>query len=130
MSKDSQTPVKTKLKEQHLLVRDLTFSCHIGLTDEERARPQRLRVNLDLTLAPKAVNNDEIDETVNYGTLVRHVRTACVESNVRLLETLADLITQACFFHDQIQTARIRIEKLDRYPDVAGVGIEVVRERA
>ncbi|WP_020591121.1 dihydroneopterin aldolase [Kiloniella laminariae] len=131
MAPEKKLPaIKSNLTEQRLVVRDLTLSCHIGLTDEERLRPQRLRVSLELSLNPVAVNDDQIDETVNYGTLVKKVRDVCLKNNVRLLETLATQISEACFFDERIKTVAMRIEKLDRYPDVAGVGIEITRTRS
>ncbi|KLN62225.1 hypothetical protein WH96_01490 [Kiloniella spongiae] len=120
----------SQLTEQKLAVRDLTLSCNIGLTEEERLRPQRLKVNLELTLNPLPVLNDEIDETINYGTLVKKVRNVCLQTKVKLLETLANDISETCFFDDRIKAVHMRIEKLDRYPDVAGVGIEITRRRS
>ncbi|WP_085907291.1 dihydroneopterin aldolase [Kiloniella majae] len=120
----------SQLTEQKLTVRDLTLSCNIGLTEEERLRPQRLKVNLELTLNPLPVLKDEIDETINYGTLVKKVRNVCLQTKVKLLETLANDISETCFFDDRIKTVHMRIEKLDRYPDVAGVGIEITRHRS
>ena len=49
--------------------------------------------------------------------------------SARLLETLFEEITAACFFDPRITKAAVRIEKLDRYHDIAGIGIEMVRER-
>lgn len=120
----------SQLIEQKLTVRDLTLSCNIGLTEEERLRPQRLKLNLELTLSPRPVLNDEIDETINYGILVKKVRNVCLQTKVKLLETLANDISETCFFDDRIKVVHMRIEKLDRYPDVAGVGIEITRRRA
>ncbi|WP_343562289.1 dihydroneopterin aldolase [Kiloniella sp. b19] len=119
----------TTLTEQLIHIRDMTVSCHIGLTDEERERPQRLRLNVTLTLDPQATPNDAIDETINYGTLTKVVRQTVLENRVRLLETLFDQVVEACFFDDRIKKVAVKIEKLDRYPDVAGIGIEMVRER-
>ena len=130
MASESKTTTDSLLTKQKLVVRDLSLSCHIGLTDEERIRPQRLKLNLELTLNPIPVLNDEIDETINYGVLVKKVRNVCVETKVKLLETLANDISETCFFDDRIKVVHMRIEKLDRYPDVAGVGIEITRTRS
>ncbi len=130
MASESKTTTDSLLTKQKLVVRDLSLSCHIGLTDEERIRPQRLKLNLELTLNPISVLNDEIDETINYGVLVKKVRNVCVETKVKLLETLANDISETCFFDDRIKVVHMRIEKLDRYPDVAGVGIEITRTRS
>ncbi len=130
MTSEKSTISGSQLIEQKLTVRDLTLSCNIGLTEEERLRPQRLKVNLELTLNPLPVLNDEINETINYGTLVKKVRNVCLQTKVKLLETLANDISETCFFDDRIKTVHMRIEKLDRYPDVAGVGIEITRHRS
>ncbi|MEH6630101.1 MAG: dihydroneopterin aldolase [Halopseudomonas aestusnigri] len=129
MASENKTTADSLLTKQKLVVRDLSLSCHIGLTDEERIRPQRLKLNLELTLNPIPVLKDEIDETINYGVLVKKVRNVCVETKVKLLETLANDISETCFFDDRIKVVHMRIEKLDRYPDVAGVGIEITRTR-
>ncbi|OUS14640.1 hypothetical protein A9Q97_03510 [Rhodospirillales bacterium 47_12_T64] len=130
MASGNTTATNSKLTEQKLIVRDLSLSCHIGLTEEERLRTQRLKISLELTLNPVPVLNDEIDETINYGILVKKVRNVCLETKVKLLETLANDISETCFFDDRIKVVHMRIEKLDRYPDVAGVGIEITRTRS
>ncbi|WP_419903810.1 dihydroneopterin aldolase [Kiloniella sp.] len=130
MASENKTTTDSNLTEQKLVVRDLSLSCHIGLTEEERLRPQRLKLTLELTLNPVPVINDEIDETINYGVLVKKVRNVCLETKVKLLETLANDISETCFFDDRIKIVHMRIEKLDRYPDVAGVGIEITRTRS
>ncbi|MFD2204253.1 dihydroneopterin aldolase [Kiloniella antarctica] len=129
MASVNKTTTDSNLTEQKLVVRDLSLSCNIGLTEEERIRPQRLKLNLELTLNPIPVLKDEIDETINYGVLVKKVRNVCLETKVKLLETLANDISETCFFDDRIKIVHMRIEKLDRYPDVAGVGIEITRTR-
>ncbi len=123
------TLADTALTSQRIVVRDMTLTCRIGLSDEERARSQRLRLNLEIEIQPAAPNQDEISEVVHYGHLVARIRNTCLDNNVKLLETLADQVIEACFFDARVVATRIRIEKLDRYPDVGGIGIEIERRR-
>ncbi|TQV83571.1 dihydroneopterin aldolase [Denitrobaculum tricleocarpae] len=120
---------QTALTTQRVVIRDMTLTCSIGLSDEERARSQRLRLNFEIDIQPSAPSDDEIAEVVHYGHLVSRIRRTCLENNVRLLETLADQILETCFFDKRVISARVRIEKLDRYPDVGGIGIEIERQR-
>lgn len=120
---------QTTLTTQRVVIRDMTLTCSIGLSDEERARSQRLRLNFEIEIQPSAPNQDEIAEVVHYGHLVSRIRRTCLESEVRLLETLADQLLETCFFDERVISARTRIEKLDRYPDVGGIGIEIERRR-
>ena len=109
---------------QRILMSDLTLPCRIGVTEAERAERQRLRFNLRLEIRPDPPRQDSITEVVDYGRLVARIRNVCAEVEVRLLESLSERIAQACFLDDQVIGARVRIEKLDRYPDVGGIGSE------
>ena len=109
---------------QRILMSDLTLPCRIGVTEAERAERQRLRFNLRLEIRPGPPREDTITEVVDYGRLVARIRNVCAEVEVRLLESLSERIAQACFLDDRVVGARVRIEKLDRYPDVGGIGSE------
>ena len=85
------------LTGQALLLRDLIVSCHIGVTDRERASPQRLLLNLTARLLPRQPRHDDVGEVVDYGALARQVREACQSTSAKLLETLCAEIAAACF---------------------------------
>lgn len=114
---------------QKVVIRDLTLSCSIGLSEDERARRQRLRLNLELEVKPKLPRDDGIAEVVDYSEIVRRVRTACRDSRVRLVETLAGAVAEACFEDKRITAVTLRIEKLDRYADIGGIGVDMHFER-
>lgn len=110
---------------QKIVVRDLTLSSSIGITAQERARLQRIRVNLEIDVAVAKPATDRIAEVVNYSGLVGQVREVCTNTGAQLLETLAAEVANACCQDDRVQAVTVRIEKLDRYADVGGVGVEV-----
>jgi dihydroneopterin aldolase len=112
-----------------LIVRDLDLTCLIGVYDRERGKPQRLRVNMEVAVRPPAAYDDDFAEVVDYSAVLKRVRAAAAESEVFLLETLADRILCLCFAEPRVLAAKVRIEKLDRYADLAGLGIELERRR-
>ncbi|HIC81690.1 MAG TPA: dihydroneopterin aldolase [Kiloniellaceae bacterium] len=114
---------------QRVVIRDLTVSCSIGVSDEERTRRQRLRLNLELLVEPQPPQHDNINEVLDYGVLAEAIRKRSMAGGVRLLETLAEDLAGICFGFAQVLEARIRIEKLDRYADIGGIGIEIERRR-
>jgi dihydroneopterin aldolase len=126
----SLAEVDTEAVGQCIIVRDLSLSCRIGVTEDERARRQRIRLNLVLEVEPDPPEHDRIAEVVHYGHVVELVRRTCLRAEVQLLETLAEQIAKACFFDDRIRTVKVRIEKLDRYADIGGIGIELERRRS
>ncbi len=110
---------------QKIILRDMTLSCAIGITKEERARPQRLRLNLEVEVLPERPSKDTVGEVVHYGHLAQKLRDVCAGTGAQLLETLAQELAEACCFDPRVQAVRIRIEKLDRYADMGGIGVEI-----
>lgn len=124
---ESGGPVE--IAAQRVLLSDLTLPCRIGVTEEERAERQRLRFNITIEVRPEAPREDKITEVVDYGPLVAKIREVCAQVEFRLLESLAKQVAIACFFDARVLCARVRVEKLDRYPDVGGIGCELEYRR-
>ena len=121
---ETTAPRATTVTAQRILLSDLTLPCRIGVTEAERSERQRLRFNLQLEIRPDPPRDDKITEVVDYGRLVARIRGVCAEVEFRLLESLSERIAEACFLDERVIGARVRIEKLDRYPDVGGIGSE------
>jgi len=119
----------TRVTAQRMFVRDLTITSHLGVSERERAKPQRLRINVELEVDPQRPIDDDPQNIVDYRWVVPSIREIARDGAPRLLESLADRIAESCFYDPRTRRVRVRIEKLDRYSDAAGVGIEVEHER-
>lgn len=113
---------------RHVFVRDLVLDAHIGVRAFEKGRRQRVRINLDLGVDDEEVE-DKLESVVCYDDLTAAVRNIVKEGHVHLIETLAERIAEACFRDRRVRTARVRVEKLDIYPDAVSVGVEIERAR-
>lgn len=115
---------------RHVFVRDLVLSCNIGVHRHERHGPQRVRLNLDLAVRENAAPLvDQLTNVVCYEEVVTGVRAIVGSGHVNLVETLAERIATFCLRDGRVAEARIRVEKLDVFADVASVGVEIVRRR-
>lgn len=114
---------------RHVFIRDLVLMCSIGVYDHEHEAPQRIRVNLDLTVS-ESHHNDNIDNVVCYEQVSNKVREIVSGDHTNLCETLAEKIAAACLDDIRVQCARIRVEKLDVFEDIASVGVEIERFNA
>jgi len=122
---------------RHVFVHDLVLEARIGVYADEQGRTQRVRINVDLgvvdegsrPLSRVAVGRDDLARVVDYSVIVDGVRAIVAAGHVQLVETLAERIAESCLADERILTARIRVEKLDIYPDAAGVGVEIERRR-
>lgn len=113
-----------------LFVRDLELEGRIGVRAHERGRNQRVRINLELTVRDPALPlADRYANVVCYDEVVSAVRRLVAAGHVNLVETLAERIAALCLEDPRVEAAKVRVEKLDVYPDAAGVGVEIERFR-
>lgn len=118
-----------------VLIRDLVLAARIGVWKREKNVDQRVRVNVEL-LAERAGplvaadgRSGRRDRILRYDTVVAAVRRLIDEGHIDLCETLAERIALLCLENRRVRIARVRVEKLDVYPDAASVGAEVERHR-
>jgi 7,8-dihydroneopterin aldolase/epimerase/oxygenase len=130
MGRDKPAPPEATLKgESHIFVRDLILNARIGLHQHERIASQRIRVNLDLTVADGGPIDDDYDKVVCYGELVMGVRQVVGAGHVNLVETLAERIAAMCLSDRRVLSTRVKVEKLDVFPEAESVGVEIERFR-
>lgn len=113
-----------------VFVRDLDVLCSIGIYDHERQKPQRVRINAELTVVPSIVQRaEDIDDVLNYETIIEGVEAITREGHIDLVETLADRIANLCLTDRRVQSVRITVEKLDVYKQAGSVGCAIERRR-
>jgi 7,8-dihydroneopterin aldolase/epimerase/oxygenase len=113
---------------RHVLVRDLVLACEIGALRHERGARQRVRINLDLSAREEpAPIADDLRNVVCYDEVVSAIRRLTAAGHMNLVETLAERIAELCLADARVRIARVRVEKLDVYPDAGSVGVEIER---
>jgi dihydroneopterin aldolase len=122
---------------RHVFIRDMVLQASIGVHPPEHEATQRVRINLDLgveddgarKLSRTGVGRDELKRVVDYERLANTVRGIVAAGHVRLVETLAERIAEACLADGRVQLARVRVEKLDVFPDAGSAGVEIERRQ-
>jgi dihydroneopterin aldolase len=120
---------------RHMFIRDLVLAASIGVYAHEHEAAQRIRINIDLAVADDgggqisraAVGQDDLARVVDYEAIVIRVRAIVAAGHVQLVETLAERLAESCLADPRVQTARVRVEKLDVFADAASAGVEVER---
>lgn len=76
-----------------ILIRGLRLDATLGVTDEERQTPQPIRIDLEILAdLHKAGDSDDLDDTLDYGTIVEAVSRLVRSRSPRLVENLAEEI--------------------------------------
>lgn len=91
-----------------ILVSNAEYWCHIGVTPEERARAQRLLVDLSITCRPPAA--DTIDSTLNYSALNKRLG-ARLEQECALLETAGRWIVEELLSYSAVERVSVCVKK-------------------
>jgi dihydroneopterin aldolase len=122
-------PSTASARMMKVLVRDLVLPARIGVYQHEKLGTQRVRINLELLCTEHPAINDDLNNVVNYAALVDQVRAIVDAGHINLVETLADRVAQACLDDRRVQSAKVRIEKLDVFQEADSVGVEIERAR-
>ena len=87
---------------------------HHGVFDFERENGQVFVIDLTLGLdtAP-AARSDDLQDTVDYGSLVAAVAQAVESDPVDLIETLAQRIAGVCLLDARVEWTRVTVHKPD-----------------
>jgi 7,8-dihydroneopterin aldolase/epimerase/oxygenase len=119
-----------KARVRHVFVRDLECMALIGIYDHEKVKPQRIIVNIDLSVQESEVPmDDDISHVVSYEIIAKKVESILAEGHINLVETLCEKIAQSCLKDKRVLASRVRVEKPDIIPNARSVGVEIERGR-
>lgn len=91
---------------------DIECRSRIGVTPEERVRPQSIRVDLDLSLDLEAAgNSDAIDLTVDYVRVVDRVQAIAAKKEYLLVEALARTLCRSLLEENPIDRVQVTVRK-------------------
>jgi 7,8-dihydroneopterin aldolase/epimerase/oxygenase len=113
---------------RHVFVRDLELMALIGIYDHEKVKPQRVVVNIDLSVK-EGSGDDDISHVVSYEIVVKKAEAIIAEGHINLVETLCERIAASCLTDKRVMAARVRVEKPDIIPNARSVGVEIERAR-
>ena len=115
---------------RHVFVRDLDLMALIGIYEHEKTQPQRIIVNIDLSvLEGDGPQGDDIGHVVSYEIVVKKVEQIIADGHINLVETLCEKIAAACLKDKRVMAARVRVEKPDIIKNARSVGVEIERQR-
>ena len=111
-----------------VFVHDFVVEASVGAYADERAKPQRLRFNVDVDVRRPAAAGDDMRDVFSYDVIVDAIRLRLGRGHVAMVETLAEDLAAVVMANELALRVTVRVEKLDV---IAGaVGVEVARTRS
>ena len=104
------------------------FYC-VGVTDEERAKPQRLLISVDMGYDfTSAALSDRIEKTINYESLVKDLLKFGEGRSWKLLERLVSNIADMIMAEYKPQAVGVEAKKFV-IPQARHVAVSITRTR-
>jgi FolB domain-containing protein len=95
-----------------------TLNLRIGVGDEERSKPQPIRITIACAVDIGAAStSDDLRRTVNYSLIRNEILDRSSTASYRLLERFAGEILEICFRHPTVRRCRVKVEKLTIFED-------------
>jgi dihydroneopterin aldolase len=120
------------MMDDRLAVRGIEGFGHHGVLDSERRDGQVFVVDLVLTIdTRRAARTDDLQDTVDYGTLVTKVKKGIETDPVDLIETLASRLAGICLEDPLVRSVEITVHKPEAPIEAtfADVGVTIHRTR-
>ncbi len=100
------------LAGDRLAVRGIAVHGHHGVFEFERREGQEFLIDLVLGMDTRgAARSDDLQDTVDYGTLVDQVSAAVANDPVDLIETLAQRIADLCLRNAAVTDVEVTVHK-------------------
>ena len=111
----------------HITIKDLEVWFHVGVPDEERTKPQRLLITIEMThdLGPSGAS-DNLTDTIDYFAVCQAVRALGQARSWKLIEALADDICMLVLDQFSPSVVRVAVKKFI-LPDTRWVSVEMIR---
>jgi dihydroneopterin aldolase len=114
-----------------IVLEGMVFSGKHGVSDAERARPQRFAVDIELeSNLTRAGSSDHLDDTIDYRRLQAIAREVIEGESVHLIETLAGQIARQALEIPRVESVTVKVTKRPRsLMPIAGASVVIRRTR-
>lgn len=115
-----------------VIIRNLLVRGIVGVNPDERQKRQDILINIVMeTDTTDAAQSDVIEDAVNYRSVAKAVIAHAEEGSPRLVERLAEEISQLCLATDpRIHAVEVTVEKPGAVRFAESVGVTIYRRRS
>ena len=110
-----------------IIIKDLEVDAHIGVTEAERAHPQRLLITVEMERdLSEAGRRDTEISTTPYDVVTEMIRKVVAERPRKLVEAVAHEIARTILTHQMANAVNVEVKKFS-IPRSQYVSIQIRR---
>jgi len=111
-------------------VKNLLIRTYIGFNPEELHNKQDVVINMTIRAnVDEAIKNDDVDNSYNYKTITKEVIALVQEGKFNMLENLTQQILDVIMKNQQVEWARVEVDKPHALRFAKSVSIELEANR-
>ena len=112
-----------------IFVKNLVVSCRVGVTREERAKKQKVVVDIDVFCdLSQAGTMDDLNKSISYSEIQEKITDFITKGDFKLLESIAEGIATMCLQNPLASKVIVSVKK-EKYVEKPIMGIEISRDR-
>lgn len=111
-----------------IIIRNLSAETVIGTYAKERARTQKLVINVAMSCELRRAGvSDRLADTVNYKTIKNEIMKFAEGSSCRLIEAVAEGIAAICLAQKGVVSVKVTVDKPGALSSAESVAVEIER---
>ena len=113
-----------------IFLQEVRLQVLLGVTDEERSRPQEVLLDLEMDFNTSAAgSSDQLQDTVDYAAVHRTIERAAAHRPYHLIEALAETIASEVLREFHFPRVRLLLKKPGalRHRHVGASAVEIER---
>ena len=111
-----------------ILIQDIKMRLHIGVTEKERRKRQKVFVSLEMRPEGETHGEDMLEHTIDYSAVRRGLHSLLRDTRFKLIETVAERSAQYVLDNFSARHVTVTVKKFP-YRDTAYVGCRVCLEK-
>ncbi len=112
----------------HIFIHDFELETLIGFHKRERVVPQRIRLDLEIGIANRAVfTSDKVADCIDYAKVTDRIREAIAARHFNLVEALAEHIARLVMDEFGAAWIKVSVGKLGILREAGAVGVTIER---
>ena len=112
-----------------IVISDLEVEARVGVTEAERAQPQRLLITVELERdLRQAGRTDDLAATADYSAVADLVREIATAKPRNLVEALAEELARAILSHKMADTVTVEVRKFS-LPKTQFIAVRLTRSQ-
>jgi FolB domain-containing protein len=111
-----------------IFIQNLKVQGVLGINPEERISPRTIIINIVIqTDTSAAAKTDSIENSVDYSSVVKDIKSLVKKAKRFTVEALAEDIASFCLQHPRVRKVTVKVEKPLAVNEADSVGVEIER---